>query len=87
MASILWHERLKPPRVGYPAKLNKQARRDLVKEVTKNPTGTLIEIQTLSAGIGEPTQHSINQAFMVSGSAKVAFTGLWEHEEKYSLVW
>ena len=32
------------PRVGHPAKLSNRGRRALVREVTKNPMGTLTEL-------------------------------------------
>ena len=40
-------------RVGCPAKLSNRARRALVREVTKNPTAALTELQKTSAGMGE----------------------------------
>ena len=49
---------MEPPRLflraGHPAKLSKQGRRALVREVTKNPVVTLTELQSTT-----------NKAFMV----------------------
>ncbi|XP_071322861.1 centrin-3-like [Trachinotus anak] len=42
------------PRVGRPAKLSNRARRALVREVTKNPTVTLTELQKFTAEMGDP---------------------------------
>ena len=52
---------LKPPtlpRVGRPAKLSNRGRRALVREVTKNPMVTLIEGQTSSVEMGEPSRRT-----------------------------
>ena len=42
------------PRAGRLTKLNNQARRTLVKEVTKNPMTTLTELQSYLFEMGEP---------------------------------
>uniref|UniRef100_A0A665W377 Uncharacterized protein n=1 Tax=Echeneis naucrates TaxID=173247 RepID=A0A665W377_ECHNA len=42
------------PRVGRPVKLNSRARRALIREVTKNPTVTLTELQKFTADMGDP---------------------------------
>ena len=57
------------PRAGCPAKVSNRGS-VLVREVTKNPMVTLIELQSSSVEMGEPEgqpslQHSTNQAFMV----------------------
>uniref|UniRef100_A0A3B4YLX4 Centrin-3-like n=2 Tax=Seriola lalandi dorsalis TaxID=1841481 RepID=A0A3B4YLX4_SERLL len=42
------------PRVGRPAKLSNRARRALVRQVTKNPTVTLTELQKFTVEMGDP---------------------------------
>lgn len=42
------------PRVGRPAKLSNRARRALAREVTKNPTVTLTELQKFTTEMGDP---------------------------------
>ena len=46
------------PRAGSPAKLSNQERRALVREVTKNPMVTLIELQCSTAAMGEPSRRT-----------------------------
>ena len=43
-------------RAGHPTKLSNQARRPLVREVTKNPMTTLTELQSSLAETGEPAR-------------------------------
>lgn len=42
------------PRVGRPAKLSGRARRALARQVTKNPTVTLTELQKFTTEMGDP---------------------------------
>jgi hypothetical protein len=42
------------PTAGHPAKLRNRGRRALVREVTKNPMVTLIELWSYSVEMGEP---------------------------------
>ena len=55
-------------RAGRLAKLSNQGRRALVSEVTKNPMGTLTELQSSSVEIGEPSRRTtISAALHQSG--------------------
>ena len=56
------------PRAGCQAKLTNRGRRSLVREVTKNPMVTLIELQSSSVEMGEPyTRTTISAALHQSG--------------------
>ena len=46
------------PTPGHPAKLSKRERRALVREVTKNPMVTLLELQSSSVEMGEPSRRT-----------------------------
>ena len=50
------------PRAERPAKLSNPGRRDLVREVTKNPMVTLTEFQSSSVEMGEPSRRTIISA-------------------------
>lgn len=81
---------------GHPAKPSKQARRALVRQVTKNPMVTLRELQRSSTEMGKPARRTtmseiINQAFVVEWLDRrlsqvrdiwQALKKLWELEEK-----
>ena len=54
------------PTAGRPAKLNNWERRALVREVTKNPMGSLTELPSSSVEMGEPSRRmTISAAFLV----------------------
>jgi transposase len=56
------------PRAGRPAKLSNWGRSVLVRDVTKNPVVTLIELQCSSVETGEPYRRtSISAALHPSG--------------------
>ncbi|KAG2469321.1 TC1A transposase, partial [Polypterus senegalus] len=56
------------PRAGRPSKLSNWGRRDLVREVTKNPMVTLSELQRYSVERGEPSRRTtISAAIHQSG--------------------
>ncbi|KAG2464445.1 TCB1 transposase, partial [Polypterus senegalus] len=56
------------PRAGRPSKLSDQGRRALVREVTKNPMVTLLELQRSSVERGEPSgRTTISAAIHQSG--------------------
>jgi hypothetical protein len=46
------------PRAGHPAKLSNRGRRDIVREVTKNPMVTLTELQSSSVEMGETSRRT-----------------------------
>lgn len=71
------------PKAGHPTSLSNQARRALVREVTKNPMATQKEVQMSSIEIGKPAGRrtiSINRAFMV----KVCLDG-WHLKDSESM--
>ena len=56
------------PIAGRPAKLSNRGRRILVREVTKNPMGSLTELQSSSVEMGEPFRRTtISAALNQSG--------------------
>uniref|UniRef100_A0AAQ4RVN7 Transposase Tc1-like domain-containing protein n=1 Tax=Gasterosteus aculeatus aculeatus TaxID=481459 RepID=A0AAQ4RVN7_GASAC len=56
------------PRVGRPARLSDRGRRALVRGVTRNPMGTLTELQRCSMKRGEPSRRTtISAALHKSG--------------------
>jgi hypothetical protein len=49
---------------GHPAKLSNRGRRDLVREVTKNPMVTLTELLCSSMEMGEHSRRKTNSAIL-----------------------
>jgi transposase len=56
------------PRAGRPAKLSNRGRRAMVREVIENPMVTLIELQSFSVEMGDPSRRTtISTALHQSG--------------------